>query len=485
MKMRHFHWVGPTSRSEPARRMLLPPAMLPGAFAIVLIGGAGPNLLLALLSVAVLIVGCMLLWRPGESPVLLFVFAYPWLQGSIAIYHANWLGIDIVDYAPFHGDMHTAVVMSLAGVLALAVGMRLAAGPRRAEDVLGVRETALSQPMRRWFRLYAMAWAIGFLALSFAWVLPGLSQPLLALAALRWAFFFMLAFAYFLRGRDGGRLFPLVFLFELATGIGGYFSDFKTVFFMTLFAALASGVRVAPKALLGSGALLVVAVALGIVWTAVKGEFRTFVAGGQAEQIVTVDYVTRLAKLHELVANLNLDALTDGTDRFLRRVTYVEFFSVVLVNVPAYQPHTSGAIFGDAITRVFMPRLLFVDKDVVDDTARTNLYTGGLAGSSEGTSISLGYIAEAYIDFGAAGMFAALVAIGLFYGTIYRIPLRWRRSRGLLGIAMATAVLTSVGPMETSFTKLFAGVIVSLLAAWLVVFLAVPRWAPWLVAGRS
>ena len=58
-----------------------------------------------------------------------------------------------------------------AQLLALAVGMRLGAGPRRAEDVLAVRETALSQPMRRWFRLYAMAWAIGFLALSFATIL--------------------------------------------------------------------------------------------------------------------------------------------------------------------------------------------------------------------------------------------------------------------------------------------------------------------------
>ena len=152
------------------------------------------------------------------------------------------------------------------------------------------------------------------------------------------------------------------------------------------------------------------------MWTAVKGEYRIFVSGGQAAQIVTVDYTTRLAKLYELVANLDLDALANAADQLLRRMTYVEFFSVVLVYVPANLPHTLGAILWDAIIRPFMPRLLFVDKDEIDDTARTNLYTGGLAGSSEGTSISLGYIAEAYIDFGTFGMFAALVAIGLFYG---------------------------------------------------------------------
>jgi hypothetical protein len=469
---------------ESARGLLLPPATLPIVVAIFLVGGIGPNLLLALLSVAVLVVGCMLLWRPGESPILLFIFVFPWLQASTGIFHANWLGIDIGDYPVFSGEMHAAVAMSLAALLALAVGMRLGAGPRRAADLPGLHQMASSQPMQRWFKLYAVAWVISFLALSFAWVMPGLSQPMLALANLRWAFFFMLAVAHFAGGRDRGRLFPLVFLFELATAVGGYFSDFKTVFFITLFAALASGLRLSSRTLLGSVVLAILVVVLSIAWTAIKGEFRIFVTGGKAEQIVTGDYMTRLFKLYELVANLDLEALMSAVDQFLRRLSYVEFFGVVLVNVPASLPHTLGAILWDAVIRPFMPRLLFVDKDEIDDTGRTNFYTGGLAGSSEGTSISLGYIAEAYIDFGAIGMFAALAAIGVFYGAIYRALLRWRASRGLLGMAMATAVLASAAPMENSFTKLFGGIIVSLLIASVMILFIVPRWAPWLLAGR-
>ena len=468
----------------PVRGALLPPATLPVALAVLLIGCTGPNPMLALLAAAVLAVGSMLLWRPGESPVLLFTFAFPWVQGVVAICHVNFLGIDIADYFPFPGDMHAAVVMSLLGLLVLAIGMRLGAGPRRPQDALAPRETALSQPVRRWFGLYAAAWAVSFVALSFAWVMPGLTQPMLALAALRWAFFFMLALAHFVRGRGRGYLFPLAFLVELATGLGGYFSDFKTVFFITLFAALASGVRTSPKALLGSGVLASCAVVLGMLWTAIKGEYRIFVSGGQAAQIVTVDYGSRLAKLYELVANLDLDTLMSAADQLLRRLSYVEFFSVVLIYVPANMPHTMGAMLWDAVIRPFMPRLLFVDKDEIDDTARTNLYTGGVAGSSEGTSISLGYIAEAFIDFGPFGMYAALLAIGLFYGLIYRTLLRWRRSHGLLGMAVATAALTSVGALENSFTKVFGGVIVSLLVAWAMIVFILPRWAPWLVADR-
>src|SRR5215831_19982045 len=101
------------SRSyRPSRGMALPPATLPIALALLLLGGTGPNVRPALLSVAVFIAGCILLWRPGEPPILLFTFAYPWLQGSVAIFHANWLGLDVNDYAPYQGDMHSAIIMS-------------------------------------------------------------------------------------------------------------------------------------------------------------------------------------------------------------------------------------------------------------------------------------------------------------------------------------------------------------------------------------
>ena len=243
--------------------------------------------------------------------------------------------------------------------------------------MLAVRKAALSQPIKRWFQLYALAWVVSFVALSFAWIMPGLSQPMIALSGMRWVFFFMLGVACFTQGKGFAGLFLAAFAFELAAGLGTYFADFKTVFVITFFAALASGTRVSSRALLGAGVLALLVVALAIVWTAVKGEYRVFVSGGQAAQIVAVDLGSRLAKLYELAANLDVEALTGAFDHLLRRLTYVEFFGVVLTYVPAYIPHTLGAILWDAIIRPFMPRLLFVDKEVIDDTARTNLYTGG------------------------------------------------------------------------------------------------------------
>jgi hypothetical protein len=453
------------------------------AIAIFLLGGFGPNSLLALASVLVLLTGCLLLWRPGEAPVLFFTFAFPWLGASIAIFHANWLDLDVTAYSEFGGNIQTATVLTLFGLLALAFGMRVGAGRCRMHEFVGAREMALSQPMDRWFRLYAVALGVSFLALAWVWVVPGLSQVLIALAGLKWAFFFMLAYASFVRG--GASLYFLAaFLVEIVLGISGYFADFKIPFFVTLFAAAAAGVRVSLRAMIGMGVLGAMLVVFGIVWTAVKFEYREFVAGGQSAQALNVDIVTRLNKIAELVTELDGEKFGDGADKMLRRLSYVNFFGVVLDYVPALIPHQNGAILLDAVTRPFTPRIFFPNKTVIDDTERTNIYTGGLAGNYEATSVGLGYVAECYIDFGAWEMMIALFLIGYFYGKIYSHFVRSRAASNLLGIATASAILVGVGTLENSITKVFGGVTASVLVAWLMIWFVIPRWCPWLVGGR-
>ena len=49
------------------------------------------------------------------------------------------------------------------------------------------------------------------------------------------------------------------------------------------------------------------------------------------------------------------------------------------------------------------------------------MYTGSrVAGTEEGTSIGIGYMAESYIDFGPIYMFVPILLLGVFYGLIYR-----------------------------------------------------------------
>lgn len=444
--------------------------------------GFGPNTGLAILALAVFVAGCVVLWRPGESPVLVLTFCIHWLGASVAVFYANWLDIDIVWYSTFGGDMYLATVLSVVGTLCLAAGMRIGAGAWRPGEAEAARSIVLAWPVARWFTLYGLACAVSFVALTFVWVVPGLSQALLAAAALRWAFFFVLAYATFARGGLAGPYLPLAFGVELAVSLGTYFSDFRTVFLFTIFAAFASGLRLTVRMQAGLAVLIAGLLCLGVVWTGVKEEYRHFVAEGRSEQIVAIDYATRMAKLGELAAALDARGIEAGFDKMLHRLSYVEYFSVVLGFVPDQAAHENGALLADALTRPFLPRAFFPEKAAIDDTERTNLYTGGLAGQSEGTSISIGYIGETYIDFGAYGMMPALVGIGWIYGLAYRLLSRSKAAGSLVGMGLASAALMPVGGLESSFTKVAGGFVVTLLVAWFFVRFIVPAGLRW-IAG--
>lgn len=456
-----------------------PRGLLLVAIGIFILGGLGPNMGLAAVSVLVLVLATRLLWRPGEAPILLLVFAYPWFQASISTFQANWAGLDVAANAFIESDVVGAILLSLLGLIVLAFGMRLGAGRSSAAIAIDARKVVLSRPIATWAGLYSVAMIGSFLATTGAWVVPGLSQVMLAAAATKWLFFFMLACAAFSRRRATDPWFVAAFLWEFGLGFGGFFSDFKTVFFVTLLAGFATGMRMRVGTVLGMATLSVALIGLGIVWTAVKEEYRHFVSRGGTTQEVAVDYGTRTAKLVDLIQALDRESFQNATDALLRRLTYVEYFGVVLNTVPASMPHEHGALLADSLVRPFMPRLFFPNKTEIDDTARTNFYTNGMAGNSEATSISLGWVAEMYIDFGEIVMFLAILFIGYFYGRLYRWLVTWWRTRGIFGIAAACSVFHSVGAIENSFTKVFGGIVVQILVIWLIAKFIIPRFYPW------
>lgn len=456
----------------------LPPAALVIAVTIFVVAGLGPNTLLAALAIGVLLVGTSLLWRPGEPPILLLVFAYQWLQSSVGVFYANWLGVNQSRLNQYgSGDVDLATALSLVGLTFLALGARLGAGPWQQSDGATARMTASRFSIAYWFQLYLVAFFVATVAQSCAYVIPSLSQPMLSIASLKWAFFWILAFASFSRSPHSYGYWLAAFGLEMALGIGGYFADFRMPLFFTLLAAAAAKVRLSVAQYLALGTLVAVALTMGLAWSAVKKDYRRYVSGG-AGQMVTIGYSDRMAKLAEMVGNLNGRDMSEASETMLKRLSYVEFFGVVLDRVPAVLPHENGNIWIDAISRPFMPRILFPSKTSIDDSERTIRYTGlYLATAKEGTSISIGYMGESYIDFGTVGMMVPIFGFGLLLGSLYRWLLRMDEYR-LLGAALATATIFNAAYLESSITKTFGGVIVAVLASWLVMRTA-PKYFPW------
>jgi hypothetical protein len=139
----------------------------------------------------------------------------------------------------------------------------------------------------------------------------------------------------------------------------------------------------------------------------------------------------------------------------ISRLSYITFFSRVLEYVPATQAHTNGELLQMAVTNTAMPRFLFPGKPVLpSDSYYTRRFTGILV-ADEGTSISIGYMAEFYADWGIKGMFLSILGYGLLMGlasSMVRILVK----PALLVPPVLVAALMVVYQFEHQFIKTFA-----------------------------
>lgn len=454
----------------------------PVALVVFLILGIGPSWALAFLACAVLAIGVLILWRPGEAPILLLVFLYQWIQAASVPFLSNFRNVRIEDLLYFSGAHSLATFLTLTGILVLALGMRLGAGPPGARRALEGRQMVLTQPQHRWFELYVLAW-IGAAAAKYAIVfVPGLAQLLLGIVALKWSAYVLLTYAVFMRP-DGNKLWwAAIFAFEFVSSLNGYFSSFKEIFLYTIIGIGPTVVRISVKKAIAPVLLSITLLVFGVVWTSVKSEYRTYVRGDSTSQVVTVNLEQTTSKLFELASNLDGDAMKLGLVNMIERIMYVEYFGVVINSVPAIVPHEHGRIWLDAVIRPVTPRMFFPDKAIIDESAMLNKYTGlGVAGMNEGTQIGIGYMGESYIDFGMIGMMIVILLWGAVLGFVYRWLVEDRKYGGALGMGLAAGVLMSVAYLETSSAKSVGGLFASVLAAWVVSRLVVPVAFPWLL----
>ena len=288
-----------------------------------------------------------LTWRPGEPPALMFVIAMHWLQAASAIFYTDFFSASLAD--AFGGiELESATWLSLCGVLALAVGMRLGwfrAAPTRGEEIAA---EGASVDVGKAFTAYSVAFVLSFACAIGAARIPGISQPLIMLGAVKWVFVFIVGYAI-LEQRRGYIFLGLVVALELGVGFLGFFASFKSVFFV-LFVALVTS----PLALRGRRLLLLTSTALlllllGTVWTAVKSDYREFLNQGFRSQEVLVPVEERVGKLGDLLDGFDAQQLAEGFQTMILRISYVQFFALTMKNVPANVPYENGRLWMGAI----------------------------------------------------------------------------------------------------------------------------------------
>lgn len=420
--------------------------------------------------------------KPTMPAAVIYIFLWQWAQAYARILQSMVDGQSLGSglYGP---GVVTAYWYMLASLVVLACVLRAMLG--------GIPVPTLEDENahREWrpadlFVLYCATLVLAVACTYASRLVPGLSQQFEALSRLKIVAEFLL-FATVLSTGRGGKFMLAAVLVELLIGFSGLLSDFRGVFVYLLIAAIAARLPLNIGAILGGIVWLGVLLGLGLFWTAVKMDFREYATGGEESQHASVPLSDRLAYLGSAAMSPGNIDWNEASYALLSRFAYTDIFgSVIDYQQMARETAPAGRQWQDAFDHVFRPRIFFPGKAALSDSEVFIRLTGGdpleIRGS---TSISVGYMAENYVDLGFPGMLLGIAAIGLMLAAVIRHFMRsrlpWMVRQGLV---LAFVYNVAGSGVEISLPKMFGATIMFFLVYWALVKYALPIGLKWLYA---
>ena len=468
------------------------PAVVLGLF-IAALGVATPN---PVLTLADGLVFAFLWWAALGDPVktvMACMLSAQWAQASAKLWLGDVLGISLQEpYSQaitasnrFEVTDHTAqaTALALAAIAALSLGARVLAPKVRltSEDFLRF------DPLRLaffYFPLLLISLAAG------PYFGGSLAQLVGAFGALRFAPLVLLIGVWHYGGRGAGLVLALVFMTEVAVGVLGFFSGWKSIFILVGVALVSLAGSSLRRSLVPLAAIFSCLILFGTVWTIIKPSYRQALNAGTGQQVVLLSPEQQGAALSHEVTRVGVGDLSEGFVDLLMRISYVDYTADVLDNVPSHEQYQEGRLWGEAIGQVLAPRFLFPNKpSLPSDSERTMQYTGRyMASGEQGTSISIGYVGESYIDFGVIGALAVSFLLGLVYSAGARLLVSFGRAGGrdsAIAFALVISFLWPVQEFEMSNVKLVGAIGWAWIASALAIAFAWPHIEPLLLRNRS
>ena len=386
------------------------------------------------------------LHQPFKPSVFTIIFFYHFLQISAGIWESNYLNEDINYRSP---STQNATIAAYIGLLFLFLPIVYYQNKLPALSLNTLKKHADRLAIDKTFRVYV----IGFFAMNaltgIAFLLPSLTQIIFSLGNIKWFLFLLFGLQSILKNRMRKEFYIFCAL-EFAMGFYSFFSEFKTVIYFVLFLLLCllAVVRFNKMMIFVFGVTFMFLA--GVFWTSIKGEYRSFVNKGSNTQTVQVEKGEALDKLLELSDKQNGNSFSDAMGNFLDRLQYTYHLAKTMDQVPAVIPHQNGANWGSTLVFILTPRILNPDKGTYDASIKASKYSGiQYSGRKRGVSISLGYFADGYIDFGYVGMFIPLLILGFIYGSSYYFFIRKSSNNFIFNYAVVGALYMELISFES------------------------------------
>ncbi len=366
-----------------------------------------------------------LLWVDGTPNIVFWGMMMQWLPITVHLFYCNIVQITLMEY--FSNTVlptefiNLAVLLSAIGLLFFSLGIFYAL--RKYKPKEPIAQSADAYSTIKIIRLYAIVSFIVLSSSALIWSLGSFTQYVFYFFYIKWGFFLIAFYFAHKMGKESAKFLYLIIAVEFILGLVSYFAS--AFLFVVFFSALGL-IALRPKLTVKSYFFLLLAGAcvfhLSVLWTSIKGDYRGFISQGVVgAQAATTGVGESLSKMQDLLSTVDNAKYNEAIYTTIDRAGCIQLFSATLSYVPAVIPHENGKIYMEAVQHYLVPRFLNPNKAVLDDSKHTNQYTGLSFTTAEGgASFSLGYIADAYIDFGPVYMFPLLFVFGYLFGITYK-----------------------------------------------------------------
>jgi hypothetical protein len=378
-----------------------------------------------------------------------------------------------------------AIFFSLAAIVSLAFGMRcgtwfgermfrLTPVPASHADSLYAKSIFPIEPavdLNRLLLCYFASLAVMQILGIIAYMVPGLTQPILALGLLKYVFIYIIAASVIDSGR-GYQWLLFIAISEIASGMISFFSSYKEAIFVILIAVVSSRRPVSLRIWGFAIAAVVVVCWLSVGWTLIKKDYRAKM--GDMDTGQKINYMIDKYIYESWDYQKGLGDLFD-------RIGYTTYYSQVLSLEDSGLLPDNFDFYSGAVQHVLTPRILFPDKAALNDSAITTALLG--VNIDDQTSIGIGYVAQAHVDFGFPGLLLAVGMIGLILGLAAQyfmtrsVPIRVRE-------AFAVGAIFNSFAFAANIDKELGGFVMAVLVLALALKYGYPVIAP-LISGRQ
>jgi hypothetical protein len=434
-----------------------------------------------------LFVGCICFWsifsnlqQPLKPSVFTIMLIYHTIQIMAGVWLSNFVGKDI-NFRSEHTDM--ATIFSYIGLIALFAPIIYYQNKIPHISLKTFKAYADRLSIGRTFNTYLIVFFSMNTLAGVAFVVPGLSQVIFSFVNIKWFFFLLFGFQVILK-KQMVKQFGFFILLEFSLGLFSYFSDFKTVMFFGGFIAIVFLTKVNFRQIVIAAIAIYCLFYVGVVWTSIKGEYRSFLNQGSNSQNVSVGQEDAMNKLVELTGNQEEGSFDASAVSFFERLQYTYHLAKTMDMIPATMPYEYGGNIAGILEYVTTPRIINPNKPAYEASKKASKYTGiSYAGAKQGVSFSLGYFADCYIDFGYYGMFIPLMILGFIYGSTYFYFVRRSSPNFIFNYAVVGAMFMEFNAYEADGTYLMGRLFATLVTffvlklfffPWLYNYLKVP-----------